>query len=458
MACCSDEDLCCPICHDIFTDPVLLPCSHSFCNICLQKWWIQKPGRVCPVCKICSRNQPAHNLALMNLCEAFLRRKDKVGLVSESEELCSVHFEKLKLFCLDHQQPACLVCRDSKKHVGHSFTPINEAAHDRREDLHQSLQSLEKEMENFSDVEYGCNLTAKHILNQADNTEKQIRKRFMKISQFLTEEEDVRVKALREEEQLKSHMVRENMETLRRAKAELSDTIRATKDQLGLDDVSFHRNYEATVERVQQRPLFVQPELPPGALIDVAKHLGNLTFNIWTRMKHMVSYTPLTLDPNTADEDLTLSEDLTSVGVGRKETQVLPSNPERLFCWSVLASQAFNSGTHSWDVEVGDIVRWELGVVEDSGQIRTDTYTGSWYLEFSNDAYTAISSSNKHVGVSLITQPKKIRVCLDWDRGQLTFSDPDVNSHIHTFTHAFTYKLFPYFYVCSEKGHFYFNI
>uniref|UniRef100_A0A3B5M1K6 RING-type domain-containing protein n=1 Tax=Xiphophorus couchianus TaxID=32473 RepID=A0A3B5M1K6_9TELE len=50
----SEEDLCCPVCQDVFMDPVVLSCSHSFCKECLKNWWREKPARECPVCKTIS--------------------------------------------------------------------------------------------------------------------------------------------------------------------------------------------------------------------------------------------------------------------------------------------------------------------------------------------------------------------------------------------------------------------
>uniref|UniRef100_A0A3B4WRZ9 RING-type domain-containing protein n=1 Tax=Seriola lalandi dorsalis TaxID=1841481 RepID=A0A3B4WRZ9_SERLL len=47
----SEDDLSCPVCQDIFKNPVILSCSHSFCKDCLQSWWREKPLQECPVCK-----------------------------------------------------------------------------------------------------------------------------------------------------------------------------------------------------------------------------------------------------------------------------------------------------------------------------------------------------------------------------------------------------------------------
>src|SRR4029434_10849578 len=137
-----------------------------------------------------------------------------------------------------------------------------------------------------------------------------------------------------------------------------------------------------------------------------------------------LSAAPVTLDPNTAKANLILSGDLTSVRRG--DEQQLPDNPERFDKYhTVLGSEGFNSGTHCWDVEVGENTWWNVGVMTESLQRKGDyaSMGGLWFVYYINGKYGARSSPRPSTLLTVKQKPQRIRVQLDWDRGKLSFSD-----------------------------------
>ncbi|XP_063069003.1 zinc-binding protein A33-like [Engraulis encrasicolus] len=444
MASKSEEDYCCPVCCDIYTDPVITSCSHSVCKTCLETFWKTKGTRECPVCRRKLSKDAVINFALRNVCEAFLKERSQRASAG-SEVLCSLHSEKLKLFCLEDKQPVCWVCRDSKQHTGHKFSPVNEAALDSKEELKMALQPLKMKLDAFNKAKLTCDKTSQHIQTQVLNTETQITQEFEKLHQFLRDEEAAMIAALREEEEKKSQMMKEEIEVMSRDIASLSDTIRGIEEEMKADDVTFLQVIPECYSREQCT--LQDPEKLSGALINVAKHLGNLKFRVWEKMKDLVQYTPVTLDPNTAHPRLILSEDLTSVR-HVDERQQLPDNPERFdvnVC--VLGSEGFNSGTHCWDVEVGESNVWDLGVMTESLQRTGDIshISGQWGVLCGDGKYVAWAPPHEYHDLTVQQRPQRIRVKLNWDRGELTFTNPDNNTHMHTFTHTFTERLFPFF-------------
>ncbi|XP_058248041.1 E3 ubiquitin-protein ligase TRIM35-like [Hemibagrus wyckioides] len=448
----SEEDFSCPVCFDIFKDPVLLQCSHSVCKVCLEQYWEAKGSRECPVCrKRSQQSQLPTNFALRNLCETFLQERSQRSS-PESGTVCSLHSEELKLFCLDDQEPVCLVCQTSRKHTDHKFCPTDEAATDCKEKLKTELKLLKEKLENSEDCKLNWSQIAEYIQIQAQQTECQIREQFEKLHQFLRDEEAVRIAALREEEEQKSQMMKEKIEKLSRDISSLSDTIRAIEEEMRAEDVLFLQNYKATVKRAQCT--LQHPEELSEALIHVAQHLANLKFRVWEKMQDTVQYMPVTLDPNTAHPLLIVSDDLTSVRLSEEE-QKLPDNPERLHaCLCVLGSEGFNSGTHCWDVDVGDCAAWSLGVMTESAQRNGDinSRTGLWYMWYYDGEYGAGSTPQPHSLLTLEQKLQRIRLQLDWDRGNLSFYDPFTGTHVHTLSHTFTDRLLPYLAIGSEMS------
>lgn len=387
-----------------------------------------------------STNTPPSNRVLKNLCEAFL-------LEVESGRVCRLHSEKLKLFCLDHRTPICVVCRDSNIHRNHTFTPINEAAELLRNDLLGYQKALQEKVKVFNDMKRNWEETLQEICFQAVDTERKIRCEFKMLHEFLQIQERERICALKDEGELKKKRMRNLIGGLSRELNTLESTLKTIEEGLKEEDASLLLKVD-TLTREAQRPLPDAPVQVTGALINVAEYLANVRFDVWYKLKDVVTYTPVILDPNTAHRELQLSDNLTSVSCGPKWPLILlhqRAQPERMAQHrSVLGSVGFSSGSHCWDVQIGDNPVWALGVIAQNAQMKGDIVSGLWMMRFCHGKVTAFSPSCPLAVLPLKGAFQRVRVHLDWDGGKLSFIDPSTDTVLHTFTHRFRDRMFPY--------------
>uniref|UniRef100_A0A8C8I546 Zinc-binding protein A33-like n=1 Tax=Oncorhynchus tshawytscha TaxID=74940 RepID=A0A8C8I546_ONCTS len=406
------EDLTCPVCKDLYREPVLLSCSHSFCKECLEQ--SRKMVQRCPVCrKSCDGEQPISNRALMAATESFQKEKRWRGPNAiNNVPLCNLHRLELQLYCVKDEEPVCVDC--VTLHRTHELLPLNKGA------------PL-------------CKI-------QTEQAEKQIKAEFERLRQVLCVEEAARLKALADEEEDKRSGMEERISSLTSDIAALTKLVQTVKREMGAEDLTFLQNFQALKKKAQWPR--EDPQNPSDALLNMAKHVGSLGYSIWKSMQAHVTCIPVVMDPNTASPWLSMSPDLASVR-DSPERQSLPDNPERFDpCVFVLGAEGFCSGKHRWEVHVGDNPKWILGICKESvarkRKFTVSTDRGVWTIGLSKGVYNALTGQRTVLVVE--RRPERIRVKLNMDKGEVSFWDAgNGGKHLCTFTHKFTERVFPIF-------------
>lgn len=118
-----EDQLLCPICLEVFKEPLMLQCGHSYCKICVVALSVDLESQfLCPVCRKavdCSSSPPNVNLA--RIIEAL----HAAGSSDPNEESCPNHHNPLSLFCEQDQEVICGLCGTIGTHQHHKVTPIS---------------------------------------------------------------------------------------------------------------------------------------------------------------------------------------------------------------------------------------------------------------------------------------------------------------------------------------------
>ena len=170
-----EEQLTCPVCLDLYTNPKILPCHHSLCQECLEGLPQEREAREdtyylsCPTCRkrteVPREGVGAFPVAfhLNNLKEITQNLKNKVS--DPQQVTCNDHDKPLEVFCETCKTVICFHCT-YRTHEGHKHALISDCYPKHYQMLYDSLKPVKEKKE-----------ALKKVLSDIAEREGKIRKR-----------------------------------------------------------------------------------------------------------------------------------------------------------------------------------------------------------------------------------------------------------------------------------------
>ena len=149
-----EQLLTCPVCSDVYRDPVILPCHHTLCKRCLDCLKQANNFYMCPTCKsLADARKIKRDSRMRSLLE--LRMLDTVGAVTSAEEggkakmmtSCEVcHRNVIEWRCVECAQFLCHECKSNHGAIQvcreHTFESLQRCATEKKEKLEEAAARL----------------------------------------------------------------------------------------------------------------------------------------------------------------------------------------------------------------------------------------------------------------------------------------------------------------------------
>ena len=156
-----EEQLTCPVCLDLYTNPKTLPCLHSFCQECLEGLPQEREARgdtyylSCPTCRqhseVPREGVGAFPVAftLNNLKEITQSLKKKAS--DPQQVTCKDHDKPLEVFCETCKTVICFHCA-VRTHKDHKYDLVSDCYPKRYQMLQENLEQMKGKKEALKKV------------------------------------------------------------------------------------------------------------------------------------------------------------------------------------------------------------------------------------------------------------------------------------------------------------------
>ena len=150
-----EERLICPVCHDHYTNPKILPCHHSFCEHCLERLPLDKKNETyylsCPTCRH-RAEVPEEGIKVFSVAFHLNDLKEMYSLTKKTAEAtCSDHGKPLELFCETCDTVICVTCQ-VRNHKNHEYDLIADSYTKHCQKLREYLSPVERKKEALKKV------------------------------------------------------------------------------------------------------------------------------------------------------------------------------------------------------------------------------------------------------------------------------------------------------------------
>ncbi|XP_028339144.1 tripartite motif-containing protein 72 [Physeter macrocephalus] len=452
------QELSCPLCLQLFNEPVTAECGHSFCRACLGRVAGEPAADgtvLCPSCQAPTRPQAlSTNLQLARLVE---------GLAQVPQGHCEEHLDPLSIYCEQDRVLVCGVCASLGSHRGHRLLPAAEAHARLKTQLpQQKLQLQEACMRKEKSV-----AVLEHQLVEVEETVRQFRgavgEQLGKMRLFLAALEG---SLDREAERVRGEAgvaLRRELGSLNSYLEQLRQMEKVLEEVADKPQTEFLMKYCLVTSRLQK----ILAESPPPARLDIQLPVisDNFKFQVWRKMFRalMPALQELTFDPSTAHPSLVLCASGRRVECSEQKAPPAGEDPRQFDkAVAVVAHQLLSEGEHYWEVEVGDKPRWALGVIAAQagrrGRLQAVPSQGLWLLGL-REGKTLEAHVEAKEPRALRTperRPTRIGIYLSFCDGVLSFydaSDPDALELLFAFHERLPGPVYPFFDVCwHDKG------